>query len=712
MKKRVAILGAGYIAPYHCDAIKLIPDVDVIAVCDLNMPRAQQLAASYGIDHVYEDLDEMLAREKLDCVHVLTLPPHHFEPARRILAAGVSIFMEKPLGTSLKDCNDLMALAMGKPQMLGVNHNFLCAVPYQRLLEDLDLQRLGQLDQIDIVWQKPLPQLKFGPFDGWLFSSPKNILFEVAPHALANAVHIVGELDQLDVSYGDPVTLPGGHLFYRRWEIHGYRRKTHVRILLSFIDSFSQYYIDIHGKNGHAHVKFGRNTYTCYDHSHEQLDLDCFRSSISAGKNLINQACKTLFDFVLAKVGYKRAAGPFADSIYKAVTIFYDKNRSTIDERLSGELGTRVVKLAEQIAAHLPPDHTPPTKFPYNSPKLNEPEKTPTILVVGGTGFIGKALVKRLCENGHSVRVMVRSQTKHRAFFEEIGAEIVKGDMLDFPTVEAALDGIRFVYHLSRGSGKSWKDYKISDFEPTKTLAKACLSRDIEIIYTSSISVHAPAKRNGHIKDLTPPHLGRSRTNNYARSKAESEWFLQKLHRREGLKMVITRPGIVLGAGCTPLHAGIASFPYSTSICFIPGDGRAILPIVLIDDCVDAMARIVEKELEGTELSGLSFNIVGDPYLNTQQYLDELERITDCKIKRICNPPCRVFLLETFKWIIKKIGRNPDASLPSFASIKGFAYLTPYDNSFIKDKLGWQPTTDIQSVIRNGIEIPAKQFFD
>ncbi|MCD4673027.1 MAG: Gfo/Idh/MocA family oxidoreductase [Anaerolineaceae bacterium] len=711
MKKRVAILGAGYIAKYHCDAIKLIPGVQVIAVCDLNLPRAQQLANSQGIDRVYKDLDEMLAREKLDCVHVLTPPAHHFEPARRILAAGVAVFLEKPLCTLSKDCNDLMAIAIDKPQMLGVSHNFHCAAPYQRLHDDLEQQRLGKLDQIDIVWQKPLPQLKFGPFDGWLFSSPKNILFEVAPHSLAHAIHLVGELEQLDVSYGDPVTLPGSRLFYRRWEIRGCRGKTHVRILLSFIDAFTQHYIDIRGRNGHAHVEFERNAYTCYVHSHEQKDLDHFKSSISVGWNLINQACKTLFDFVLAKGGFKRAAGPFADSIYRAVAIFYESNRATKDVRIGTELGTRTVQLAERIAAYLPED-APLLKPSSSPPSPKAPAQTPTILVTGGTGFIGKALIKRLCKKGHEVRVMTRSPAKHRAFFDEMGAEVVKGDMLDFPTVETALEGIRFVYHLARGDGPSWQDYEISDFEPTKMLAKACLSRDIELIYTSSIIVHAPANRTRPIKDQTPPHLGRSRTSLYARTKSESEWFLQKLHHCEGLKLVIARPGIVIGPGCTPLHAGIGSFPYSTSICSIIGDGRTTLPIVLIDDCADAMARIVEVELEGAGLSGSSFNIVDDPYLNAQQYIDNLELCSGCKVKRIFTPPWRVFLLETVKWSIKKIGRNPDVGCPSLASIKGFAYLAPYDNSFIKDKLGWQPTTDIQSVIRKGIEIPVKQFID
>ncbi len=713
MQKRVAILGAGYIADYHRDALRLIPDLQLMAVCDLNEARAQRFAGSAGIDQVYTDLKKMLEKEELECVHVLTPPADHFGPAKQVLEAGVGVYIEKPLCANSKDCDELVSLAKSRGLSLGVSHNFLCAEPYERLLDDLKERRLGRLDQIDIIWHRALPQIKSGPFSSWLFASPKHILFEVAPHCFAHALHLAGDLEDVNVDFGDEVELASGHIFYRRWEIRGRRGRTHVRMLLSFIDALSQHYISIRGTNGSARVDFERNTYVRYEHTHQQMDLDNYKSSLSIGLSTIAQATKNMRQFVLSKAGFNYASGPLADSIYRALKTFYRGFPGTVDDRISGEMGADCVRLGERIAEQVPsPDPREQSKGAPQAAVSAAERPASTILVTGGTGFIGRALVKRLRQKGHGVRVLARSPQEHQAYLDDIGAEVVKGDMLDFSTVEAALDGIRFVYHLARGGGQSWYDYEKSDFVPTKKLAEACLSREIELIYTSSIAIYAPSNPRNPIRDDTPPHKGRARSHIYARSKAESERFLQDMHRKRDLKLVIVRPGIVIGKGCTPLHPGVGAFPYSFSMCSITGKGDTILPIILVGDCADAMALVVEKELANVSLSGRSFNLVGEPCLTAHQYLDELERCSGVKVKRIMTPPWRSYLLEVFKWFVKSMGRNPDAARPSYNSVKGLGYLSLFDIKRVKEELGWKPTQDREKVIREGIEVPARESLD
>ncbi|MFK8002880.1 MAG: Gfo/Idh/MocA family protein, partial [Polyangiales bacterium] len=83
----VAIVGAGYIADYHMSALRALPDVKVVAVCDLKESAAQRFATAYGINGVYSDLSAMLAQENLDAVHVLTPPHTHVQPGITILEA-------------------------------------------------------------------------------------------------------------------------------------------------------------------------------------------------------------------------------------------------------------------------------------------------------------------------------------------------------------------------------------------------------------------------------------------------------------------------------------------------------------------------------------------------------------------------------------------------------------------------------------------------
>ncbi|MEO8215303.1 MAG: Gfo/Idh/MocA family oxidoreductase, partial [Myxococcales bacterium] len=93
----VALLGAGFIADHHIAALRMVPGVKVVGVCDLSRTRAERLAAQVDGAAAYTDLGQMLAELKPRVVHLLTPPPAHFGPAQQVLQAGVSVFAEKPL---------------------------------------------------------------------------------------------------------------------------------------------------------------------------------------------------------------------------------------------------------------------------------------------------------------------------------------------------------------------------------------------------------------------------------------------------------------------------------------------------------------------------------------------------------------------------------------------------------------------------------------
>ena len=71
-----------------------------------------------------------------------------------------------------------------------------------------------------------------------------------------------------------------------------------------------------------------------------------------------------------------------------------------------------------------------------------------TVLVTGGTGFLGTSLARRLLADGARVRVLARSPARAEAL-AEMGADIVPGDINDQPAVCRAVDGVQVVYHLA-----------------------------------------------------------------------------------------------------------------------------------------------------------------------------------------------------------------------------------------------------------------------
>src|SRR5205823_6579581 len=105
----------------------------------------------------------------------------------------------------------------------------------------------------------------------------------------------------------------------------------------------------------------------------------------------------------------------------------------------------------------------------------------PNILVVGGTGFIGRQLIKQLLDKGHAVRAAGRGSSPA---LEELGSdrlEIVRADMRAESDLPRMLDGIEYVFHLATsGDAKTWDQYVEREVEPTRRLAQGCLERGIK----------------------------------------------------------------------------------------------------------------------------------------------------------------------------------------------------------------------------------------
>jgi predicted dehydrogenase len=107
---RLAVIGAGGIAQgIHLLALRCLGDLGaVVAVCDVVEDRARKAATALGIPSVYGLYPEMLQRETLDAVFVLTEPDRLFRPALECLAAGKHVFMEKPPGVRTMQFIDLL----------------------------------------------------------------------------------------------------------------------------------------------------------------------------------------------------------------------------------------------------------------------------------------------------------------------------------------------------------------------------------------------------------------------------------------------------------------------------------------------------------------------------------------------------------------------------------------------------------------------------
>ncbi|MDR3314672.1 MAG: Gfo/Idh/MocA family oxidoreductase [Oscillospiraceae bacterium] len=123
-KVNIGVVGAGGIANgIHLPVLARLEGVQLQAVCDLREERAQGAAERFGFAHTYTSYYEMLAREELDALFILTQPDALFRVASDCLAAGKAVFMEKPMGVTAYQAKTLQAQAEAQGRLLQVGYN-------------------------------------------------------------------------------------------------------------------------------------------------------------------------------------------------------------------------------------------------------------------------------------------------------------------------------------------------------------------------------------------------------------------------------------------------------------------------------------------------------------------------------------------------------------------------------------------------------------
>jgi len=699
----VGFLGAGYIADWHAKALRSVPNTSLTAVCDRDVERAHTFAARHGVTRVHPSLEAMLAGGQLDVIHVLLPPNLHAPSAGEIIDAGIHVLLEKPMATCVQACEDLIGRARLRGVKIGVGHNFLFAPIYEQLRNDLRSGKLGRPDQITITWHKGLDQLQAGPFDLWMLREPKNIMLEIGPHSLAHVLDLIGPSEIIGVHATNPLDLCRGARFFRRWHIEAGRGPTGITLNFSFAPGFSEHSIHIRGSLASATVDFERNTYLLHRHTKFAHDFDRYCMSANEAKALQAQARNTLGRVILSKLRHA-AAGPYGQSITRALESFYTGLTTSTDPRLSPELGRDVVRACVEIGEKIEPTLPRAAAGPI-APRAAELKPHPQILLLGATGFIGQELTRQLIAQGHPVRALVRNPSRLPADIRTQLADVVVGDLSREGDIATALAGIRYVYHLARPLVKTWEEFTEHEVEATRRVAQACLAADVKrLIYTGTIDSYYAGAIGNTITEDTPldPHM-RWR-NYYAQSKALSEQILMSLHRQKGLPVVIFRPGIVIGRAGSPYHWGVGMWSWN-AVCQLWGQGRTPLPFVLVEDV--ARALITALDAEGIE--GESFNLVADTQLSALEYLQALEKYTGFEFQKIPTPPWKFYLLDLAKWVIKRAIRHPDHRLPSYRDWVTRTQRSHYDCSKARRRLNWNPTDARAEIIEKGIQLPASE---
>lgn len=693
---RAAIIGTGYIADFHARAIAKAPGVELVAVCDSNAALAAGFAAQWGVAS-YGSLDAMLAAERIDALHVLTPPDSHHAVSRQALNSGLHIFLEKPMCVSAAECTDLLEIADKAKLKIGVNHSLTFEGAFARLREHIRAGDLGPLDHITINCFIELAFIRFGPFTNWMLREPQNAMLEIGPHPISALLDLVGEPDNFDVIADRDVIIPGGARVYRRWRIRTSSGRTTADVNIDVGPGFQQRTIAVRGLAGSAFVDLDANTCMIDRRTPAGIDFDRRRRSLSQAAQLRDQSRETFRDYVLGKAKLGKRGGPFANSIQDSVAAFYAGLRGghDLDSRIDGAFGKTVIETCERICASAGLQGGVERRAPAVARDLK-----PGVLVLGGTGFIGRKLIQQLLDKGHTVRAAARGASFQ---LEDLGSdrlEIKRGDMRSPSDIDTMLDGVDHVIHLATTDAKTWPQYLEREIEPTRYLARACLAHGVKrLVYTSTIDCYYAGPGAGTITERTPldPKIGRRNT--YARAKAAIEHLLFDMHRSEGLPLVVVRPGIVIGEGGNPFHFGVGRWA-SESVVETWGDGENPLPLVLVDDVAQGMVQAMETP----GIEGRSFNLIDAPMLSARDYIAAVERIAGIRVAVHPASMWQLYLDDLAKWPVKRAVGHPDgARVPSYHDWQSRTQKAIFDCTATREELGWTPISDPEAMVERGV---------
>lgn len=117
----LALVGLGAFGRFCLQAFSLMPNVQLVAVCDVDLARCQWAVEQYGVK-AYDSLDVLLKNQDIEIVALNTPPYLHAEQGLAILNAGKHLFCEKPLALSIEDAAKLLHVAAANQRYLTVNY--------------------------------------------------------------------------------------------------------------------------------------------------------------------------------------------------------------------------------------------------------------------------------------------------------------------------------------------------------------------------------------------------------------------------------------------------------------------------------------------------------------------------------------------------------------------------------------------------------------
>jgi NADH dehydrogenase len=225
-----------------------------------------------------------------------------------------------------------------------------------------------------------------------------------------------------------------------------------------------------------------------------------------------------------------------------------------------------------------------------------------TVLVTGGTGFVGGHVVHRLRASERPVRALVRD-TRNGARLAGWGAELVQGDVTDAASLRRALEGCDVVVHLVAIRRGRPEDFERVMSEATRDLVAAAREAGVRRF------VHMSA-------------AGTSRETADVVAYFRAKWAMEEAVRASGVEHVIFRPSFVFGRDGGALPTFIRQVRYSP-VTPVVGNGVARIQPIWVEDVAAFFAAAVDRP----DIGGRSFDLGGPDVVSWNELYERIAKV-------------------------------------------------------------------------------------
>ncbi len=178
----VAVIGYGYWGPNLVRNFNSVTSCTVKAVADLRQERLAIVKKQFPSVHTTTSIDEIILNKDINAVVIATPVFTHYELAKKALENGKHVLLEKPMTSTVKEAEELMAIADKKGLLLMVDHTFVYTGAVQKMKNLINEGTMGDLHYFDST------RINLG-----LFQPDVNVLWDLAPHDISILLKLINK---------------------------------------------------------------------------------------------------------------------------------------------------------------------------------------------------------------------------------------------------------------------------------------------------------------------------------------------------------------------------------------------------------------------------------------------------------------------------------------------------------------------------------------